>query len=106
MISTVLNTGLGIMTTIVPGVYFWNCAVMKTAAGYSSIVLIHDDGLNEREIQWAHSNDSRHYEMLSVTATIELNLNDRVWLTLYSGVAHSITTRRFGSCTSFRVADL
>lgn len=89
----------GTMTTKISGLYFFTVSVMKASGSTTRIFLMH----NYTKIGQALSNTAR-YGMLTLSATIPMKANDKVWIQLGQGSIGDSQT--YGLFTGVKLSNI
>ena len=90
----------GVMTTKIKGLYHFSASIMADSSHNIHAHLMHNDNLIHR----VHESASGH-NMLSFTATLPLEIGDRVFLRLSSGTVYS-DSAHYGVFTGVRISDV
>jgi len=90
----------GTMTTKKHGLYFITVTVMKKASSTTRIFLMH----NDQKIGQALSN-TPNYDMITLSATLRLNVNDKIWVQLGEGKIYG-DDQNYGVFTGVKISDV
>ena len=90
----------GTMTTKISGLYHFSASIMKTSGRSTMLLLMH----NEHIITRAFSTTTG-YDMLTLTATILLKVNDKIFIKLDSSQGIHSNSNVYGIFTGVKISD-
>jgi len=89
----------GVMTTKIKGLYHFSASIMADSSTNLDVHLMHNDNQVHRAYKTGGG-----YVMVTVTATLPLEVGDRVFVKNNGGKAHS-NSAHWGAFTGFKISD-